>query len=81
MKVVFNERAIEDLGSIYLFIAADSPQTARAVVDRIVASVERLANFPEMACKGRADGTREWVVPRCLTSPSIRSCMSATKLS
>lgn len=64
MKVVFNERAVEDFESIYRFIAADSPHTARAVVDRIVASVERLASFPEMARKGRAGGTREWVIPR-----------------
>lgn len=64
MKVVLNEKAVEDLEEIYRFIAADSPRNARAVIDRIVASVERLAAFPEMAREGQVEGTREWVVPR-----------------
>lgn len=64
MKVLFDERAVEDLEDIYRFIAADDPRTARMVIDRIVASVERLAQFPDMARAGRVEGTREWVVPR-----------------
>ncbi len=64
MKVVFDERAAADLEDIYRFIATDNPRNAQSVVDRIVASVERLGQFPEMARAGQVDGTREWVVPQ-----------------
>lgn len=33
-------------------------------MNRIVASVERLNQFPEMARAGIVEGTREWVIPR-----------------
>ena len=64
MKVVFDDRAVEDLEDIYRFISAENPHAARSVVDRIVASVERLADFPRMARDGKVADTREWVVPR-----------------
>jgi len=35
-----------------------------AVIERILASIERLASFPEMGREGTVSGTREWVVPR-----------------
>ena len=64
MKIVFDPRAVEDLERIYDFIAADSPINARAVIDRILSSVEKLGAFPQMARVGRVEGTREWVIPR-----------------
>jgi addiction module RelE/StbE family toxin len=64
MRVEFDPRALEDIENIYQYIAADSPRNATAVVDRIVLSVSRLGEFPEMARAGRVDGTRELVVPR-----------------
>jgi len=64
MKLVFDDRAIGDLEDIYRWIAQENPEAARAVVDRIVASVELLASFPYMGRPGRDEGTREWVVPR-----------------
>jgi addiction module RelE/StbE family toxin len=64
MKVVFDDRAVEDLEDIYRFISTDNPQAARAVVDRVVRSAERLADFPRMARSGKVEDTREWVIPR-----------------
>jgi toxin ParE1/3/4 len=64
MKVVFDPRAVEDLEHIHDFIASDSPLNADAVVDRILSSIEKLAEFPSMARAGQVEGTREWVVPR-----------------
>lgn len=64
MKVVFDARAVTDLEAIHQFIAAYSPDSARAVVDRIVESVERLGAFPSMGRSGLVEGTREWVIPR-----------------
>lgn len=64
MKVVFDAKAVGDLEGIYAWIAQESPATALAVIERILASIEHLATFPEMARIGRVEGTREWVVPR-----------------
>jgi toxin ParE1/3/4 len=64
MKVVFDAKAIEDLEQIFTWIAQDNTAIARAVVERILASIERLGSFPEMARLGRVQGTREWAVPR-----------------
>jgi toxin ParE1/3/4 len=63
MKVVLDARAADDLEDVFDWIAGDSPAAARAVVSRILASVERLGAFPEMGRSGREPGTREWVVP------------------
>jgi toxin ParE1/3/4 len=65
MKVIFDPRAVEDLEHIHDFIASDSSANAHAVVDRILSSIEKLAEFPSMARAGQVEGTREWVVP-CL---------------
>ena len=64
MDVRFRARARADLRAIHSWIAKDSPETAARVVDRILRSVERLAQFPQMGRKGKVEGTREWPIPR-----------------
>jgi len=64
MRLVFDDLALADLEGIYHWIAQDSPQAAKAVVERIFASLELLTSFPFMGRPGREEGTREWVVPR-----------------
>ena len=64
MKVVIREEAADDLDGIFAWIARDNPTAARETIARVRASIERLANFPNMARVGRVEGTREWVVPR-----------------
>jgi addiction module RelE/StbE family toxin len=64
MKVDFDAKAARDLEHIFAWIAEDNAKAAQAVVERILASAERLGEFPEMARQGRVPGTREWVVPR-----------------
>jgi toxin ParE1/3/4 len=64
MKLVFDDRALADLADIYNWIEQDNRQAARAVVDRVFASIELLGSFPYMGRAGRDEGTREWVVPR-----------------
>ena len=65
MKVVVRQKAAQQVGSIYEYIAERSPRAAREIVDRIYASVERVAS-PEFAYLGRPGsrpGTRELVEP------------------
>lgn len=64
MKLVFDEKALVDLEGIYNWIAKDNPAAAKAVVERLFASTEHLATFPQMGHAGRDEGTHEWVVPR-----------------
>ena len=64
MKLVFDEKALVDLEGIYNWISKDNPAAARAVVERIFASTEHLATFPQRGHAGRDEGTFEWVVPR-----------------
>lgn len=64
MKLIFDEKALVDLENIYNWIAKDNPAAAKAVVERLFASTEHLASFPQMGHVGRDDGTFEWVVPR-----------------
>jgi plasmid stabilization system protein ParE len=64
VKLVFDEKALVDLEGIYNWIANDNPTAAKAVVERVFASTEHLATFPQMGHAGRDEGTFEWVVPR-----------------
>ena len=62
MRVRWLRTALHDLASEIDFIAADNPEAAARVSLRIRASVERLAEFPEMGRAGRVPLTRELVV-------------------
>ena len=64
MKLVFDEKALVDLEGIFNWIAQDNPAAAKAVIERVFASTEHLASFPQMGHAGRDEGTLEWVVPR-----------------
>lgn len=63
MRVIIREAAYDDLDRIYAWIAKDQPRAADAVIDRILASADRLGRFPYMGHPGRVRGTYEWVVP------------------
>jgi len=61
-RLVFAEPAERDLDSIIDYIALDNPGAAETVYRAIVATAERLTNFPEMGRSGRLPGTREFPV-------------------
>lgn len=65
MKIVWQPQAIEDLGSLKRYIAADNPAAANRVATTIVSLVSKqVGRFPETGRNGRIEGTRELVVPR-----------------
>jgi addiction module RelE/StbE family toxin len=47
MRIDWSEPARDDLRDLHLYIAKDSPHYARQFCERIIRSVERLADFPE----------------------------------
>ena len=48
MRVIIEESAIADIDGLAAWVAKDSPQGARSVVEKILQTIERLNVFPEM---------------------------------
>jgi toxin ParE1/3/4 len=66
IELIWSLRAIADLEEIHAYVAADSPAWADLTVRRIVASVERLRQYPD---SGRVVPERQ--------SPELREVVSA----
>jgi toxin ParE1/3/4 len=64
VRVRLSPRAFSDLEELTAYIAADSPQNARLVRDRIQTALLLLAQQPPMGRPGRKEGTRELIIPR-----------------
>lgn len=64
MRVRWLRKALLNLDDEAGFIAADDPQAARLVVERVLAPVDALREQPGMGRPGRVPGTRELVVTR-----------------
>ncbi len=62
MIVEWSVPARRDLIAIADYLAADNPEAALAVIDRIDEAVANLADHPRMGRPGRVSGTRELVV-------------------
>lgn len=61
-RLSFAEAAERDLDAIIDYIALDNPKAAEKVYRAIVATAERLTDFPEMGHAGRLPDTREFIV-------------------
>lgn len=59
MRIIIREAAYDDLDRIYAWIAKHRPRAADAVIERILASADRLGRFPYMGHPGRARETYE----------------------
>jgi len=62
MRVTWHRRARQDLRHIRAQIAAENPQAAQRVAQRILRAVALLAEQPGMGRVGRVSGTREFVI-------------------
>ena len=63
MTVLWMPSAEKDLDQIELYIAADNPEAAAGVAERILEATAVLERFPAAGRTGRVGGTRELVVP------------------
>jgi toxin ParE1/3/4 len=64
-RVVWSPRAVADVEAIAIYIAADSPFYANAVVRKIVATTKSLAQFPMSGRKVPEfddEKVREWII-------------------
>ncbi len=65
MKLSVRGEALADLNGIFDYIARESPQAARSVTRRIWHAIQNtVKSFPMIGRAGRAEGTREYLVPR-----------------
>jgi plasmid stabilization system protein ParE len=63
MRVIIDESAWSDLDNIALRIARDNATAARHEVEKIRHVIGLLGELPSLSRDGRAQGTRERVVP------------------
>ncbi|MDE0388611.1 MAG: type II toxin-antitoxin system RelE/ParE family toxin [Rhodospirillales bacterium] len=63
MSLRWRLSAVSDLTNIRDYISEDDPEAARAVVERVLRSIDRLESFPRSGRAGQVLGTRELVVP------------------
>ena len=59
MRVIIEESAVADIDGLVIWVAKDSAQGARSMVEKILQTIERLTLFPEMGHKGLDQGTYE----------------------
>ena len=62
MRIVWSETAIANLVEIREYIERDQPAAARRVAQRILVSVQRLSQQPNLGRPGREPDTRELIV-------------------
>jgi addiction module RelE/StbE family toxin len=63
MKIVFSPQARDDLREIFLYIASDNPDAARALLKRLRSRITDLKDTPHIGRPGRVPGTRELAIP------------------
>ena len=64
MRIVWTEPALRDLASARAYLATDNPSAAERQVERVLAAVAGLTQFPDLGRPGRRAGTRELVINR-----------------
>jgi toxin ParE1/3/4 len=62
MRIVWSQTAISNLIEIRNYIEQDKPVAARQLAERILKSVERIAEHPHLGRAGREPETRELIV-------------------
>jgi toxin ParE1/3/4 len=62
VRIRWTEIAADDLQSVHRYIGERSPAQADAMVERILASIDVLAQYPNLGRNGRIEGTRELVI-------------------
>jgi len=60
----YAKQAIQDLRQAYDYIAEDSPQSAKRVIELIEKGIDTLCTYPNLGRPGRLEGTRELVIAR-----------------
>jgi len=62
VKICWTDVAVADLKSVYEYLSEHAPARADTIVDRILAGIDVLEQYPNLGRQGRIDGTRELVI-------------------
>jgi len=73
MIIRWTPTALRDLMALHAYISRDNPTAADAEVQRILAGIAALSQYPEMGRGGRVPGTRELVAPPFVIAYRARS--------
>jgi toxin ParE1/3/4 len=63
-QVSYSDDAIADLVALRQYIALHNPSAANRVAARVIQSVNGLQTHPKFGKPGRAEGTRELIIPK-----------------
>jgi toxin ParE1/3/4 len=63
LKLRWTPRAVQHLNSVWEYIGQKNVAAADRLVQTILAAVEVLQSHPDLGRKGRAENTRELIVP------------------
>ena len=62
MKIIWSPQAKEDLFSLFSYVAADNPSSARKLRDTIFSKIEILVETPSIGRPGRVPETKELII-------------------
>jgi addiction module RelE/StbE family toxin len=62
VKIRWTAIAADDLKSVHEYLSEHAPARVDAIVDRILAGIDALEQYPNLGRRGRLDGTRELVI-------------------
>lgn len=62
MKIRWTAIAANDLKAVHQYLRKHAPTRADTIVDRILAGIDVLEQYPNLGRHGRLDGTRELVI-------------------
>ena len=62
MKICWTAVATNDLKSVHEYLSEHASARADTIVDRILAGIDVLEQYPSLGRQGRLDGTRELVI-------------------
>jgi toxin ParE1/3/4 len=62
VKIRWTDVAADDLKSVHKYLREHAPTRADMIVDRILASIDVLQQYPDLGRLGRLDGTRELII-------------------
>jgi plasmid stabilization system protein ParE len=72
MRVIIEETAIADIDALAAWIAKDSPQSGRLVVEKILHTIARLELFPKRGMRGETKERTSAACPVRRTSSCTR---------
>lgn len=62
MRIRWTKLSLQDLQQVWSYIAADKPQAADEMMQRMDKVVASLVDYPDVGRSGRIKGTRELIV-------------------